>query len=81
MNLKRDIVIPPDFQSHEAGLFVAQLDDQSRRLTEDTRGLTPEEDAARAQELLDRIVADVQAHQESPLGTDDQTLIVLKITH
>jgi phosphoserine phosphatase RsbU/P len=33
------------------------------------------------QELLDRIVADVQAHQESPLGADDQTLIVLKIMH
>lgn len=33
------------------------------------------------QELLDRIVADVQAHQENPLGTDDQTLIVLKIVH
>jgi uncharacterized damage-inducible protein DinB len=35
--------MPSGFQSHEAGLFVAQLDDQARRLTEDTRDLSPEE--------------------------------------
>jgi uncharacterized damage-inducible protein DinB len=29
------------FRSREAALFVAQLDDQSRRLIEDTRALTP----------------------------------------
>ncbi len=31
--------------------------------------------------LCDSIVAAVQAHQGGPLGTDDQTLIVLKIAH
>jgi hypothetical protein len=31
------------FRSREAALFVAQLDDQSRRLTEDTGALTPAE--------------------------------------
>lgn len=36
------LVPPPGYRSTEAGLFVAQLDDQSRRLTEDTRGLTVE---------------------------------------
>ena len=29
----------PGFQSREVGLFIAQMDDQSRRLTADTRGL------------------------------------------
>jgi uncharacterized damage-inducible protein DinB len=32
---------PAGFRSREAALFVAQLDDQNRRLTEDTRALTP----------------------------------------
>ena len=32
---------PAGFRSREAALFVAQLDDQSRRLIEDTRALTP----------------------------------------
>jgi uncharacterized damage-inducible protein DinB len=32
---------PAGFRSRETALFVAQLDDQSRRLTEDTRALTP----------------------------------------
>ena len=32
---------PAGFHSREVALFVAQLDDQSRRLTEDTRALTP----------------------------------------
>jgi uncharacterized damage-inducible protein DinB len=31
---------PAGFRSREAALFVAQLDDQNRRLTEDTRALT-----------------------------------------
>ena len=31
---------PAGFRSRETALFVAQLDDQSRRLTEDTRALT-----------------------------------------
>ena len=35
------------------------------------------EDSPKA--LLDNIVAAVQAHQQNPLGADDQTLIVLKI--
>jgi phosphoserine phosphatase RsbU/P len=34
-----------------------------------------------AQALLDNIVNAVQEHQQSTLGTDDQTLVVLKITH
>jgi sigma-B regulation protein RsbU (phosphoserine phosphatase) len=34
-----------------------------------------------AQGVLDVIVAAVQEHQQSTLGTDDQTLIVLKISH
>ena len=31
------------FRSREVGLFVAQMDDQSRRMTADTRGLTAEQ--------------------------------------
>jgi uncharacterized damage-inducible protein DinB len=39
----RDILVAPTgYRSPEAGVFVAQLDDQSRRLEKDTRGLTPE---------------------------------------
>jgi len=34
-----------------------------------------------AKALLDEVVAAVQAHQGGTLGDDDQTLIVLKITH
>lgn len=42
--LVRDILVPPPgYRSREAGLFVAQMDDQSARLVADTRGLTPEE--------------------------------------
>jgi len=33
----------PGFRSREAGSFLAQLDDQLRRLREETRGLTPED--------------------------------------
>ena len=33
--------MPAGFRSHEAASFVAQLDDQSTRLSADTRGLTP----------------------------------------
>ncbi|HVP14373.1 MAG TPA: DinB family protein [Terriglobales bacterium] len=33
---------PAGFSSREVALFVAQLDDQSRRLIEDTRGLSPD---------------------------------------
>lgn len=33
----------PGFKSREAGLFLAQLDDQLERLREATRGLTPED--------------------------------------
>ena len=41
-NLQRYAIEPPaGFRSREAALFLAQLDDQSRRLTEDTRALTP----------------------------------------
>jgi uncharacterized damage-inducible protein DinB len=39
----RDLSIPTEFRSREVGLFVAELDDQSRRLARDTRDLTPEE--------------------------------------
>ena len=39
--ITRDILVPPSgYRSREAGLFLAQLDDQSMRLTKDTRGLT-----------------------------------------
>ena len=37
------LVAPAGFRSREAGLFVAQMDDQNRRLTENTRGLSPAE--------------------------------------
>jgi len=41
-NLTRNFILaPPDVRSREAGSFIAQLDDQSQRLTEDTRTLTP----------------------------------------
>ena len=35
--------IPSEYRSKEVGSFLAQLDDQTRRLTEDTRDITPEE--------------------------------------
>jgi uncharacterized damage-inducible protein DinB len=44
MSHTRDvIVLPSGFRSAEAGLFVAQWDDQSKWLNEDTRGLEPAE--------------------------------------
>ena len=40
--LDRSIILaPPDFRSREGGSFIAQLDDQNQRLTDDTRALTP----------------------------------------
>jgi uncharacterized damage-inducible protein DinB len=42
MQISRQIVPPPGYASREAGSFVAQMDDQTRRLIEDTRDLTPE---------------------------------------
>ena len=41
--IRRALVPTEEFASREAALFVAQLDDQSRRLREDTRGLTRDE--------------------------------------
>jgi len=38
---RRVIETTPGYRSAEAALFVAQMDDQSRRLNADTRGLTP----------------------------------------
>jgi uncharacterized damage-inducible protein DinB len=39
----RDILVPPPgYRSNEAGLFIAQMDDQSARLVGDTRKLAPE---------------------------------------
>jgi len=35
--------IPSDYRSKDVGSFLAQMDDQTRRLTEDTRDITPEE--------------------------------------
>jgi len=35
--------IPPGYKSKEVGSFLAQMDDQTRRLTENTRDITPEE--------------------------------------
>lgn len=43
MQITRILEPPAGYASNETGLFVAQMDDQSRRLTEDTRDLTPEE--------------------------------------
>jgi len=41
---ERDLIeIPPGFRSREAASFLSQLDDLSRRMGEDTRGLTPAE--------------------------------------
>lgn len=39
------LVVPPGYRSREVGLFVAQMDEQSRCLTADLAGLTPEEAA------------------------------------
>ncbi len=36
------LVPPPDFRSREAGSFLAQMDDLSKNLAEETRDLTPE---------------------------------------
>jgi uncharacterized damage-inducible protein DinB len=41
--VERLIVPAPDFPSREVGSFFAQLDDQTRRLSDDTRGMTPAE--------------------------------------
>jgi uncharacterized damage-inducible protein DinB len=38
--LRNILTVVPSSPSRELGLFLAQLDDQTRRLTEDTRGLT-----------------------------------------
>jgi hypothetical protein len=37
------IEIPTGYRSKEVGSFIAQMDDQARLLTEDTRDMTPEE--------------------------------------
>jgi len=37
------VPIPTGYRSSEAASFVSQLDDQTRRLMEDTRGLTPDQ--------------------------------------
>lgn len=37
------IEIPSGYRSKEVASFIAQMDDQSRRLAEDTRNITPEE--------------------------------------
>ena len=50
------------FRSREAALFVAQLDDQSRRLIEDTRALTPaalERQPAAGQNTIGMLLAHV----------------------
>jgi len=39
----RDIKAPESFKSQQVGLFVAQLDDQNRRLLKDVEGITPAE--------------------------------------
>ena len=36
------LVVPGGYRSTTVGRYVAQMDDQSRRLTDDTRGLEPE---------------------------------------
>ena len=41
--VNRTLEPAPGMKSKAVGLFLWQLEDQSRRLTEDTRGLTPEE--------------------------------------
>ena len=43
MTLRRTIEAPAGYRTPEVALYVAQMDDQSRRLTDDTRGLTPAE--------------------------------------
>ena len=40
---RNEIAVPTGYRSREAGLFLAQLDDQSRRLAEATRGISPAE--------------------------------------
>ena len=42
-NLQRRLRPAAGFPSSEIGLFLAQLDDQSRRLLEDLNGITPDE--------------------------------------
>jgi uncharacterized damage-inducible protein DinB len=39
----RDINVLDGFKSHQIGLFVAQMDDQNRRLLEDLKDITPAE--------------------------------------
>ena len=87
--LTKDLLVPPPgYRSSEAGLFVAQLDDQSRRLTEDTRGLTPESLAWQPAPGLNTIgmllahiaVVEVFWNQVGPLGlTSYETESVLGI--
>ncbi len=40
---RRAIEIPAEYRSKEVGSFIAQMGDQTRRLTEATRDITPEE--------------------------------------
>ena len=42
-DIYRDIKVPGNFKSQQIGLFVAQLDDQNRRLLEDIKDITPAE--------------------------------------
>jgi uncharacterized damage-inducible protein DinB len=75
-DLLRDLPIPPGYRSREAALFVAQMDDQSRRLKVRTRDLTPEELAWQSQPGMNTIgmllahIAIVEADwmQTGPLG-------------
>ena len=42
-DIYRDIKVPDSFKSTHIGLFVAELDDQNRRLLEDLKDITPAE--------------------------------------
>jgi len=41
--IRRSLDLPTGYASPEVGSFLAQMDDQAKRLKEDTRGATPEE--------------------------------------
>jgi uncharacterized damage-inducible protein DinB len=75
-DLLRDLPIPPGYRSREVSLFVAQMEDQSRRLRARTRDLTSEELAWQSQPGMNTIgmllahIAIVEAYwmQTGPLG-------------
>src|SRR5262245_3661332 len=85
--IQRILTPTPGIASRLAGLFLWQLDDQSRRLTEDTRGATPDELAwqpAPGMNTIGMLLAHIAAVEvgwmrAAVLGLDRDSIEVLPI--